>query len=319
MSGLRTSAGAAVAEATLARLRCLDCHAGGLLSEARGERLRCAACGASFPVNGGVPSLLRGGADSQPWNPWDLDQVQKMGDSYYKRAKGELPEKEASKSFASFLARTGIYRPGASILDLGAATGHFVRSFRRLLDDEVDYTGLDITARYLAWGAEIFGTGARTAFVHADVLDMPFVDDAYDIVAVNLFHFFPRIDAALGEAMRVARKWVVWRQPIGPCNYAVKVIYDQDFDRVGVITPEREDFDFSLYMIYSRPYLEGLVRHLGGRIDRFERDTDFAPFDNTALAEFDGVPATKVVGDMQINGALVLDWHYLAIACPGKE
>ena len=33
-----------------------------------------------------------------------------MGDSYYKKAKGELPEKEASKSYARLLKNKNIYK-----------------------------------------------------------------------------------------------------------------------------------------------------------------------------------------------------------------
>ena len=50
---------------------------------------------------------------------------------------------------------------------------------------------------------------------------------------------------------------------------------------VGVLTPERRDLDYSLYMIYSKRYLQGLARYLNSRIVRIERDTDFGQFDNT--------------------------------------
>lgn len=295
------------------RLRCLDCHHHPLSLE--GEALLCPACGARFPARLGIPSLLAGGPEAQEWNDWSIDEVKMSGASYYKRAKGELPEKEASKSYARLMKRRGLYRAGDTVLDLGCAAGHFLRSFRRLLDPDIRYTGIDSELQFLLWGREVFGVDEKVNFVHADVLDMPFVDDAFDVVVVNLFHFFPRIDQALAEAMRVGRRLVLWRTPIGEVNYAIKVIYDQDFAEVGVITPERSDFNHCLYMLYSEEYLRGLIPHLGGEILFIERDTDFQPFDNTVYEEFSYMPATKVVGDMQVNGNLILDWQYVAIDC----
>lgn len=292
-------------------LRCLSCKKERL--EVSEQRIVCGDCGSEYPIHGEVPSLLAGGAESQRWNPWDLDRVKMMADSYYKRAKGELPEKEASKSYARLLKERGFYTAGDSVLDVGCATGHFLRSFRRLLDPDITYTGIDINEEYLQWGTEVFGVDDRSCFVHSDALNVPFQDGAFDLVVVNLFHFFPKLDDVLREAMRLAKKMVIWRTPVGVVNYAIKVIYTQEFEELGVFTPEREDMDHSLYMLYSRPYIEGIVRHLGGRVTLFERDADFEPFDNTALEEFQHIPSTKVVNGMQINGNLILDWHYVGI------
>lgn len=271
------------------------------------------ASGRRYAVVDGIPSMVAEGPENQDWNYWDNENLKRIGDSYYKRAKGELEEKESAKSFARLLGRDDNYRPGETVLDVGCATGHFLRSFRRLLDPQIRYTGIDTTLKYLRWGGQIFGIDDRCNFVHGDALRMPFCDGAFDVVVVNLYHFFENIADALGEAVRVTGRRIIWRTPIGPVNYMVKVVYDDSFEDVGVLTPERRDLDYSLYMIYSKPYLQGLVRHLNSRIVRIEQDTDFGPFDNTVLPEFGNLPATKVVNGMQINGSLVLDWHYVVI------
>ncbi len=307
----------AVPDRLLASLRCLECKHSPLENE-RGEAiLTCSQCNARYPARDSIPSLLKGGPEKQDWNVWDLDKVKMLGDSYYKRAKGELPEKESSKSYARFLKRHGLYLPEDTLLDLGSATGHFLRSFRRLLDSNVLYTGIDTHFPYLQWGKELYGIDHYCNFVHGDILDMPFLDKSFDIIIVNLFHFFPRVDEALREAMRIGRKTVIWRTPIGQVNYVIKVIYNNSFDEIKVITPERRDFDYSLYMLYSLEYIEGLVAYLGGKVTLMERDTDFEDFDNTILEEFKHVPATKTIHGMQINGNLVLDWHYIVIDCSG--
>ena len=304
-------------ESLLKFLRCLECSEFSLKYEGQEGFLLCPNCGAHFPVQKGIPSMLTGGPEKQDWNPWDLDKVKMMGDSYYKRSKGELPEKESSKSYAKLLERREIIKPGDPILDIGCATGHFYRSFRRILSPDFFYTGIDSSSQYLQWGREAYGLSPKCNFVHCDALDMPFQNASYDLVIVNLFHFFPRIDNALREAMRVAKRMVIWRTPVGVVNYIVKVIYEQSFDKIGVLSPERNDFDHSLYMLYSKEYIEGLVPSLGGKIAFIEKDTDFGEFDNTALDEFKDIPASKVIDGKQINGNLILDWHYVGIK-PGN-
>ena len=302
-----------VPERLLATLRCLACGHHPLEYDREEAVLNCPQCKAHYPAQHGIPSLLNGGPASQAWNPWDLDKVQMLGNSFYQRAKGDLPEKESSKSYARFLDQYDFYSPGDTLLDIGCATGHFLRSFRRLLDPDILYTGIDTHFPFLQWGKEVYDLDHSCNFVHCDALAMPFFDQTYDLVIVNLFHFFPRLDEALREAMRVARKMVIWRTPLGEANYIIKVIHNQSFDELQVLSPERDDFDYTLYMLYSKEYVAGLVAHLGGKVTLIKRDTDFEDFDNTVLDEFRHVPATKTVNGMQINGNLVLDWHYVVI------
>ena len=59
----------------------------------------------TYSVHQGIPSMMtiNDGPEAQDWNIWSSEDIHKMGDSYYKRAKGELPEKEASKSYARLI------------------------------------------------------------------------------------------------------------------------------------------------------------------------------------------------------------------------
>ena len=296
-------------------LRCTICNNTEFYNEENASSLKCKKCEKKYSIVDRIPYMMDGGPEKQDWNVWDLDKIKMMGDSYYKRAKGELPEKESSKSYARFLKNNDLYSKGDELLDLGCATGHFLRSFRSRLDENILYTGLDTHIDYLHWGNEIFGINNSCNFIQGDACDMPLSDNSFDSVIVNLFHFFPNIKNALKEAMRVGRKTVIWRTPIAQYNYIVKLIYNNSFDELNVITPEREDFDYSLYMLYSLEYLEGLVKNIGGRILLSQKDDDFQPFDNTILEEFKHVPSTKTVQGLQINGALVLDWHYIVIDC----
>lgn len=290
-------------------LRCISCKQGKLRHDSA-DTLVCSECGHKYETVNGIPSIIDKELD-QEWNSHDSDAFEKGADSYYKRAKGDLPEKEASKSLARLLDRKDIYSQGDRLLDVGCAAGHFLKSLRRLLDSEIQYTGVDTDMKYLQWGRDVYGVDETCTFVQSDALEMPFEDNSFDTVFVNLFHFFPRIDNALSESVRVSKDRVIWRTPIGETTYIIKEIFEDEFEDVGIIDPERTDLDYSLYMLYSEEYLTGLVDEMGWEIEFFERDDDFESFDNTD--EFEDVPATKTVNGKQINGNMVLDWHYVSI------
>ncbi len=297
------------------KLECVDCRFNPLAWDHDNQALTCPSCRARYPVKKGIPSLKQGGPDQQDWNPWTMDEVLMTGHSYFQRATGALPEKEASKSYANLMKAHGYHSSGGSLLDIGCATGHFLRSFRSILDPEIQYTGIDTEMSFLQWGREAYELDETCSFVHGNALVMPFQDNAFDNVVVNLFHFFPRADLALKEAMRVAKNRVIWRTPIGEANYIIKTIYTPSFEELGALSPERDDLQYTLTMMYTKSYVEGLIKHLGGKIDLFERDTDFGEFDNTALADFKNCTATKTMNGMQVNGNLILDWQYIVIDC----
>ncbi|OUU53235.1 MAG: hypothetical protein CBC25_01175 [Pelagibacteraceae bacterium TMED65] len=302
-------------ESLLSCLRCVKCRQPTkLLFIFDSGHLKCPSCDTAYSVHESIPSMTNSGPQNQDWNPWDLDSTKMMGDSYYKRAKGELPEKDASKSYANLLKNKRLYSQNDKILDLGCATGHFLFSFKKHLDQNVDYTGVDITEEYLIWGQEIFGINEKTKFVHADVLDLPFRNNAFDIAIVNLFHFFPDLRKALSEVIRVSKKWVVWRTPIGQVNYAVKIfLNNQSYSDLGPLSLSSDTEDHCIYMLYHPTYITELVESVGAKVEFISRDNDFGSFDNSILDEFSGVPSTKTFHGIQLNGNLHLDWHYVGI------
>ena len=151
----------------------------------------CPECENYYPVKNGIPCMVKGGPEKQNWNVWDLNEIQMIGSSYYKRAKGELPEKESSKSYARLLKRKNLYSSGDSILDIGCATGHFLRSFRKYTDPEILYTGIDTHFHFLQWGKEVYGVNEQSNFVNCDALHTPFIDNSFSIVTVKFIPFFP--------------------------------------------------------------------------------------------------------------------------------
>ncbi len=265
----------------------------------------------------GIPLNTKNNPEDEDWNRWDDKKISMAGKSYYDRSIGKLPEKECSKSFARFL--KNYYTQGDEILDFGCATGHYLRSLRSILDNNILYTGIDSHLEFLLWGAKAYGINEDVNFIECDVLDIPVNNKSFDISMVQLFHFFPNIEKALKEAIRVTNKYIIWRTPIGiKGNYMIKITEDKSYDELGLLTYDRDNLQYDLYMLYSKKYINKLVQHLGAKVIEIKRDLDFKPFDNTMLPEFEYQPSTKTVGEYQINGCMVLDWHYFVIDCRGE-
>jgi len=169
-------------------LRCAKCKSSRL--NANEKFLICRSCNAHYSVHDNVPSLLTNGVENQEWNPWKLNKSKKTADSYYKRANGDLPEKESSKSLARLIKRKKLFSKTDNYLDIGCATGHYLVSLRKIINKRIKYTGIDISKEYLLWGNEIFGHSELSNFIHCDSLNLPFKKKSFDYTLVNLFHFF---------------------------------------------------------------------------------------------------------------------------------
>ncbi len=293
-------------------LRCVKCKKPALIAEEK--FLICKSCHAHYLIHNNVPSLLINDVKKQKWNPWKLNKAKKTADSYYKRAKGELPEKESSKSLARLIKRKKLFSKNDNYLDIGCATGHYLVSLRKILNKKIKYTGIDILKEYLIWGDEVFGHSELSNFVHCDGLNLPFKNKSFDYTLVNLFHFFPKLDEPLKEALRVTKKMLIWRTPIGQISYMIKwVLYEQRHDKIGSLHIDRNNLDHCIYMLYSKDYIKSIVKSFGGKVMFIERDKNFKHFDNTSLKEFKNIPSTKTINGVQMNGNLHLDWHYIGI------
>ena len=58
-----------------------------------------------------------------------------------KRSKGKLPDMEVAKAYAKLINK--INKNNLSILDVGCLTGHFNKTFSKLLRKKYNYTGID--------------------------------------------------------------------------------------------------------------------------------------------------------------------------------
>lgn len=277
------------------------------------------------------PAAARGDAPSRtdPRSLWA--RLRGYGELLRDRASGAAPEMESAKSLCRRLEAR--YRPGLSVLDVGCGAGHYLRSLRRRLDPEIDYTGVDLTVEFLAMGRNAFGPVPHLAA--AEVLALPFPDRSFDLVVCSnlLLHLPPPPGPVLGELARIARELVLVRTPVGERNYVIQEVREpeelmEEFPGSapggsGAHAGPRDDdpFDasgaprhFNHFNLYTKEYLAAAARRAApGCHIRLEPDRCFEPFDNRSRTTATG---TRVAGGHQVAGNLLLDWWWLEASRP---
>lgn len=250
---------------------------------------------------------------NENWRIWD--RAEGYGELFFKRATGQLEEMESSKALCKVI--SGFYEKGMKLADIGCGVGHYLRSLRKRLDRNIDYTGIDATDNYIALARKAFPRNAR--FLSGDILDLPLENDSFDIVMSNnvILHLPPPPRKAIGELIRISRKYVVIRTLFGVRNYIIKEIGDKsdagdyEQDEPVAITDEETLENYNYCNIYTEDYLRSVVRFLDSSADiEIIHDDMWKPFDNTELTAETG---TRVVGDFQVSGNLLLDWRFLVI------
>lgn len=91
------------------------------------------------------------------------------------------------------------------ILDIGAGTGQWYASIRRLSGNEPQYTAVDQSAGMVEHLISRFGSDARAQAHQADALSLPFPGATFDWVGMHfVLYFLPDMRAGLEEAWRLA-------------------------------------------------------------------------------------------------------------------
>jgi len=242
------------------------------------------------------------------WQNWGDERY---ADVMYRRAVGELPEMESSKALSRRVA--DYWAAGDNVLDVGCGAGHYLRSLRRQLGNEFDYTGADITTAYLSLAQKAFAADPRAHFDNADIFNLHYRDHTFDIVCCsNLVQNFPSIVRPLSELVRVARKAVIVRLLCGNHTFLIRDVHphEPELDASG------EPFSFNYYNIYSRAYVKHILSHMTNiesHTIEIDKDYDTANLDNSALAGAAGALPTTTIGGFQANGYIILPWAFLTI------
>lgn len=252
-------------------------------------------------------------SEKQPWKNWTEEKD--YGDMFFKRATGELPEMESSKSVSNLLKT--FYKPGMSLLDVGCGTGHYLRSLQEHLDKNINYNGTDATPYYIELAQKAFNNPA--IFKVGDILNLPYEDKSYDIVMCNnvVMHLPPNLEKPISELIRLSKKYVVIRAMFGDRNYVVREVLtkkDLEFDKneTNVSSYDLEKLNFRYFNMYTESYYRDLINSLApGSKVTIEKDNNWKPFDNSSDSKTP--TATKTMGEFQVSGNLILDWRFIII------
>jgi SAM-dependent methyltransferase len=128
------------------------------------------------------------------------------------------------QAFAEAVRATGL--ADGRLLEVGCASGYYEEVLRLLVGNRFSYTGLDYSMALLWLGRHEY---PAVAFSGGDAKQLPFGDAAFDVVVSGgvILHV-PDYEAAISEAARVARSWVVFhRTPVwkGATRFFTKNAY----------------------------------------------------------------------------------------------
>ena len=241
--------------------------------------------------------------------------MKNMGNYYLKELPGRLEEMESSKALCKIL--SGFYKEGMKLVDVGCGAGHYLRSLRKRLDNDIDYTGIDATEHYVALAKKAFPQNEK--FQLGDIFDLPCENDSFDIVICNnlILHLPPQILKPIEELIRISSKYIIIRTVFGKRNYIIKEINDNDelyfkSNEFKAVSDNKTMLDFNYFNIYTEDYLRFVIQSIPLDVDievRVIDDNIWKSFDNTDFRR----TGTRALGDHQISGSLLLDWKFVVI------
>ena len=235
------------------------------------------------------------------WRIWSRNDL--VEERTYFRAKNELPEMESAKQLRSIIKSIDAKE---TVLDVGCASGHYLRSIR-YLSEKCKYTGVDATEKYINSAKEVFKDDKNSNFILQDIYEL---NQKADIVfCCNVLLHLPRIDKPLENLLNAANKKLVIRTLISETTHFSKHLYTDDFDNFGNPT------NFLFQNTYSFKYIEKLLNRYKPECDfKFVQDSfNSGKLDEEGKqwTERQGPATTRVVNNLQIAGNKVFNWAWL--------
>ena len=258
--------------------------------------------------------------DRKPWYDAWRNRAD-YADTLFKRATGQLPEMECSKAVANIL--TSHVRTGDKILDVGCGAGHYLRSLRKTLKVPFSYTGADRTEQFLEAARKAWFDTPDTAFRHADIYNLPFADNEFDVVISNdLLYHLPSVVKPLSELIRVAKRFIMVRTLIGERSFRVQEVYSskfwpgaEDVDPGDEFTDDGVPRSFVHLNIYSKDYFTAVIRRrLPEAPIEYVKDNFFDPNAiERSVSEWQNPNPTRILGGNQVIGYIIVPYHFVKI------
>ena len=235
------------------------------------------------------------------WKIWSKNDL--VEERTYLRAKGELPEMQSAIQLRDILSSI---QTDASVMDVGCASGHYLRSIRQL-SESCSYIGVDATPKYIESAKEIFKEDKLAEFEVQDIYEL---DKQADIVfCCNVLLHLPSIKLPLTNLLGSFNERLVIRTLISEKTHLSQYLYSDVFDENGNPT------DFLFQNTYSFQYLKNLVNQFDPSVKvEFIKDV----YDVAALQEEgenwkkrQGFATTAIENNLQIAGDKVFRWHWM--------
>ena len=242
-------------------------------------------------------------------------RVGRFGKVLFDRATGVAEEMQSAKSVCALLGE--IYEPRMRILDVGCGAGHYLRSLRKRVDPDIDYSGIDLTEHYIELAHKAFPD--VNSFEVGDARELRFASNSFDIVlCMNVIpNLPPPPTKAIAELLRVSSQYVVIRSLFGDMTYLIReLLSDSEEDSSMIKADGSIPGDGYLYNnMYSEAYLRSVIHEIDSSISvRIESDKSTVPIDNRSAH---GAWGTRTEGELQIAGQLVLDWRFATLSKNG--
>ena len=238
---------------------------------------------------------------------------------YYERAIGKSPEMEVSKAMANILKKKVVNND--NILDVGCATGHFYRSFKKRIKKNFFYTGTDPYSIFLDRAKIAWKNEKNVNFIKGNIYNLPFKKNQFDIsVCSNVFIHLNDVRKPIKEILRVTKKTVILRTVLYDVSYKIQLVYNNKWWSDTNVKPI-EEFDkkgnaraYSYFNILSFNYLNETIKKYNPKAkikiikDNFFNKKRIGKSINNEKRPL----ATRILGNEQVSGC-ILQPHYFVI------
>jgi SAM-dependent methyltransferase len=234
------------------------------------------------------------------WRIWNKDDS--VEERTYSRASGELPEMESAKQLRQII---GDINQNESILDVGCAAGHYLRSIRQL-NATCYYTGVDATVKYIDSAIKLHQADTNAKFINGDIYSLKLNADI--VFCCNVLLHLPDLKVPLENLLNSFNKKLIVRTLLSKKTHLSQYLYSDKFDNNGNPT------NFLFQNTYSFDYVENIVKNFDSKInlefieDKF--DPELLQKESDDWRKKQGFATTSVFNNLQIAGDKIFRWGW---------